>query len=353
MNVPRWPSAGPHKPPPPPHGGGLIPEALAALPLPLSALGVEIRSTAAEYAEHSHSALGERLVVPLVREEHFLAEFALLDLGGLVIISGRIAPLISRQDLNDKAILLMSYGGRCSYRHGAQSRAIKARDTLVAKNDGGAYHCGYCSCIALTIDCAMWHRSAQDLLDGAGLPEMSSLVALNEEDSSYLFSFFAHIDQLVEGDRYLPVALGLGKQLYRYLAVSFLREAGQYERLQQRQAGRRRWCGGLDSLVDYIRSNRHQPLTMTDLERISHYSGRHLTTLFHERFQCTPMQFVRRQRLGLAMERLSNPQPADTVIRIARECGYRHASNFSVDFQREFASKPSDVLRLSWRAKAL
>ena len=86
---------------------------------------------------------------------------------------------------------------------------------------------------------------------------------------------------------------------------------------------------------------------MADLERLSHYSARHLTTLFRERFNCTPMQFLRRQRLDLAMERLTAPQPGDTVIRIARECGYRHASNFSVDFQREFGSKPSDVLRLS------
>jgi AraC-like DNA-binding protein len=325
----------------------LIPEALAALPLPLRALGVEIRSTAAEYAERSHSALGERLVVPLAREEHFLAEFALLDLGGLVINSGRISPLISRQELNDRATLLMSYGGRCSYRLGTQSHVVRAGDTLVTNNDGGAYHCGYCSGIALTVDCAIWQRSAQDLLDGTDLPEMLSLVALNEEDSISLFSFFAHIDQLLERDRYLPVALGLGKQLYRYLAVSFLREAGQYEQLKQRQAGRRRWCGGLDSLVDYIRTNRAVPLTMTDLERLSHYSARHLTTLFRERFNCTPMQFVRRQRLGLAMERLAAPQPGDTVIRIARECGYRHAANFSVDFQREFGSKPSDVLRLS------
>jgi len=135
--------------------------------------------------------------------------------------------------------------------------------------------------------------------------------------------------------------------LYRYLAVALLQQSGQIDRLRQRHRGRRRWSPGLDELVDHIRSNRQLPLTMADLERLSHYSARHLTTLFRERFNCTPMQFVRRQRLDLAMERLTAPQPGDTVIRIARECGYRHAANFSVDFQREFGSKPSDVLRLS------
>jgi AraC-like DNA-binding protein len=135
--------------------------------------------------------------------------------------------------------------------------------------------------------------------------------------------------------------------------VALLQQSGQIDQLRQRQQGRRRWSPGLDELVDYIRSNRAVPLTMADLERLSHYSTRHLTTLFRERFQCTPMQFVRRQRLELAMERLTAPQPGDTVIRIARECGYRHAANFCVDFQREFASKPSDVLRLSRGARAL
>jgi AraC-like DNA-binding protein len=75
--------------------------------------------------------------------------------------------------------------------------------------------------------------------------------------------------------------------------------------------------------------------------------------MFRKRFNCTPMQFVRRQRLELAMEQLSKPQSGDTVMRIARECGYRHASNFSVDFQKQFGSRPSDVLRLSRTAKAL
>jgi len=59
------------------------------------------------------------------------------------------------------------------------------------------------------------------------------------------------------------------------------------------------------------------------------------------------MQFVRRQRLEWAMERLTAPQPGDTVLRIARDCGYRHSSNFSVDFQRQFGHKPSEVLRFS------
>jgi len=352
MNDLRCPTDGLHKPPPR-VGGGMNPDALAALPLPLRALGVEIESDACTYAEQSTTALGERLVVPLVPDRLFLAQFSLVDLGGLVIHSGRISPLISRQELNQAATLVASFSGTYSYRHGSTHRDTQAGDVLLTRNEGGVYHCNYCSGICLTIDSALLQQTAEALLDHSCTQSIPALLELKKADSGPLFSFFAHVDQLLLQERWLPQALGLSSQLYRYLAVALLQQSGQIDRLRQREAGLRRWSPGLDALVDHIRSNRELPLAMADLERLSHYSARHLTTLFRERFNCTPMQFVRRQRLELAMERLTAPQPGDTVIRIARECGYRHAANFSVDFQRQFNSKPSDVLRLSRASRPL
>ena len=328
-------------------------DALAALPLPLRALGIEIESGASSYAEQSNTALGERLIVPLVPERTFLAQFALLDLGGLVINSGRVSPMISRQELNHDALLVVNYGGSCSYLHGRTKLESHGGDVLLTSNEGGAYHCQHCSGICLTINRALLLQTTNDLLDGTDNQSAPALMRLGEGSSLVLFRFFEHVNQLLLQERWLPKALGLGSQLYRYLAVALLQQSGQIDRLRQRHQGRRRWSPGLDELVDHIRANRQLPLTMADLERLSHYSARHLTTLFRERFNCTPMQFVRRQRLDLAMERLTAPQPGDTVIRIARECGYRHAANFSVDFQREFGSKPSDVLRLSRGSRPL
>lgn len=108
-----------------------------------------------------------------------------------------------------------------------------------------------------------------------------------------------------------------------------------------------RWSACLDTLVDYIHTNAHLNLTLTDLEEQSHYSGRRLQQLFRDRFDCTPMQYVRRQRLGNALQRLKNAQPGDTVTRIARDCGYRHMSNFTVDFRKQYGIHPSSLLRAS------
>lgn len=122
-------------------------------------------------------------------------------------------------------------------------------------------------------------------------------------------------------------------------------------RWTQREKDRRRWSSSLDELVGYISSNRCRSLTLTDLEEQSNYSRRHLQTLFQEKFGGTPMQFVRRQRLAAAMEKLQAADAEISVSRIARDGGYRSLSNFSSDFQREFGELPSSVLRRSRRGQ--
>lgn len=164
--------------------------------------------------------------------------------------------------------------------------------------------------------------------------------------SGLLFSFLAFVDRVLAEGPELGAALGLDDQLHRLVALSLLRLSCSHDNLQAHWASRRRrWTPSLDDLVDYIRSHAHLPLTLTDLEVQSRYSARHLQTLFRERFDCTPMQFVRRQRLELAMQQLQAAAPGESVTRIARACGYRHTSNFCSDFQREFGVNASSVLR--------
>jgi AraC-like DNA-binding protein len=102
----------------------------------------------------------------------------------------------------------------------------------------------------------------------------------------------------------------------------------------------------LDDLVAFIRATApDQRLSLTDLEERSHFSARYLQVLFREAFDCTPMRFVHRQRLAVAMEKLQTADCAHSVTRIARDCGYGHLSNFTSDFRREFGINPSQVLR--------
>lgn len=101
----------------------------------------------------------------------------------------------------------------------------------------------------------------------------------------------------------------------------------------------------LDHLLDYITLHLAEPLPLKVLEVESHYSRRALHYAFQERFGCSPMQWIRQQRMELARHRLQNPNPGDTVAMVAAACGYRSQSRFRIDFERTYGCKPSAVLR--------
>ncbi|MEN9766892.1 MAG: hypothetical protein RLZZ32_852, partial [Cyanobacteriota bacterium] len=144
-------------------------------------------------------------------------------------------------------------------------------------------------------------------------------------------------------------AMGLDDQIYRLVALGYVARANLMDQLGARVSS---GAGGrgksvLDELVSYIETHTAQPLCLTDLERRSHYSGRQLQNLFRERFDCTPMQFVKRQRLTAAMEQLQLATDDTTVTSIARGCGYHDICSFSKDFHQRFGVCPSAVLRSS------
>lgn len=164
---------------------------------------------------------------------------------------------------------------------------------------------------------------------------------------------FRYVDLLLRESRSIGKAMALEEQIYRLVALMIDQAAGAHEKTQRRwKYASTQWTSSPNELVDFIRVNAHSNLTLTDLEEKSHYSARHLQKLFREKFSRTPMQFVRRQRLTAAMERLQVSSWDDSVTSIARDCRYRFISNFSHDFHREFGVAPSIVLRASRERQA-
>ena len=107
-------------------------------------------------------------------------------------------------------------------------------------------------------------------------------------------------------------------------------------------AGRR----SFDDLIDYIRANLDQPLRLSDLEAQSHYSRRALQYAFRERLNSSPKQWIREQRLALALDILQRQGHQLSVKVVALRCGYLHVSQFSRDFKLRFGISPSQVRRL-------
>lgn len=289
---------------------------------------------------------------------HPNADVALLSIGGVKTLVTRVTPCAIREEATESSTLAMMVAGdSCSYRDGSFAQVIGSGDIHLNPRVGGIVRAGYFSGIVCDIEHRRLARTMHAMSGGshAWNPEMPCLLKGGGSDQARgvqanLWHFFSFVDQLLAESQVLAAVLGLDDQLYRLLALTQFQAAGELERVQRRWAGvTSQWAKPMDDLVDYIRQNAHLNLTLTDLEEQSHYSARHLQSLFREKFDCTPMQFVRRQRLAVAMERLETAGCGDTVTCIARDCGYRHVSNFTSDFQREFGVNPSVVLRASRR----
>ncbi len=98
-------------------------------------------------------------------------------------------------------------------------------------------------------------------------------------------------------------------------------------------------------MLEWIGANLQSPINLTQLEQRSGYSRRNLQLAFSQRFGCGPIQWVRRQRLGLARQHLLNPSPSDSVAGISSKLGFSNLSAFSRDFHNTYGIRPSEMLR--------
>lgn len=323
---------------------------LAALPLPMPGLGVQVSVTADELAAAAHGALHTEMAWGLEGDgkEH-LTEFSPSQIGSLLITSGRTTPVALAYSQADRITVEMCYAGPSRFRDGLTELRSSAGEILIFPNSGGILCGGHHSGISFSLDKKRLARTAMalwslDITFGLEPPFVVD-VGHHSRLRSPLFCLFDYIDRVLMEEAYVADGLALDDQVYRLVAIEIgKRVAGGHLSLRQRwKKGRR--GGALDELIDYIGANTGAAITLTDLQERSHYSARQLQYLFREKFDCTPMQFVRRQLLSRAMERLRVPAADDTVARIARDCGYHYMSNFSADFQRQFGVKPSVVLR--------
>lgn len=174
------------------------------------------------------------------------------------------------------------------------------------------------------------------------------LRALGPQQARPLHSLLRHIDDCSASDPALPGRLGLDDVVMRmvvgWLNPKLLAGPDSESPSPDGRLGRSMF----DELIDYIRANLDQPLRLSDLEARSFYSRRALQYAFRRHFGTTPMQWIREQRLSLAMETLqSQPRRRLTIQAVALASGYRQTSQFSADFRRRFGMLPSQVQRPS------
>ena len=300
-----------------------------------------------------------RCVYECGRECH-KSEIAFMKIGQAHMSAVRVTPCFTRAERGGyRSLTMVVAGERSTCNHRNDLRQMEHGGIYLEAGTGGRIGRSYFSGILWDIEQKRLERTMRSMRVIDDQWNQMNPYTLEEGGTqnahatqSPLWAFVTFVDQLLGESIYLPESLGLDEQIYRLLALSIYNAEGLPGKVQKNwEASTKRWTDILDDLVDYIRSNAHLNLTLTDLEEQSHYSGRQLQNLFKEKFDCTPLQFVRRQRLSTAMEKLQTADQDDTVTNIARDMGYRYTSNFTCDFQREFGVSPSVVLRSSRSGK--
>lgn len=324
---------------------------LLAIPRPLrNGPSSGVRSIA-DLCQASQQGMGCLKLHSFTEDVTGSCEIDSLMLGNLRIGFGRSTPMRSTIKIQPSITCLIHYTGTTIVELDRKSHQLDPYQSIFHTNQAGVQH--FCGGSGISFQLEHQHLlrtiHAVSGRDDLRLPAAGVLAQLSEQLSGCFIALFQLVDQLLRDDPRLPLALGLDEQLHRLLAFRLLEQHNQLERLERHQAmgGALQSAAALDRLIEQIHAHEHgqRPLTLTDLEALSGYSARRLQQLFRERFDCSPMRYVRRKRLEAALQRLETPEPGDSVTSIGRDFGYRRAGHFASDFQRQFGHSPASVLR--------
>ena len=326
---------------------------LASLPIPLPSVGIHFATTADELATLAEHALEtEKSWGIHCKSKEIITEFAVTRVGGIEVTTGRTKPVALQYRNGERITIEMCYGGQSRFNEGITKIQTYTGEILAFPNSGGILCGGHHAGISFCLEKARLRRTAQAIYGKNLALDLNTPQAIvqskhqkGQVGAELLFSLFKMIDEAIAENHMISEEMNLDDQLYRAYAIILARGSGKANTTEQEKRSLHR--AAFDDLVDYIRTNAALNLTLTDLEEKSHYSARQLQNLFRQKFDCTPMQFVRRQKLSTAMGQLQDGSLDESVTSIARKCGYRFTSNFSSDFHREYGVAPSAVLRAS------
>jgi AraC-like DNA-binding protein len=174
------------------------------------------------------------------------------------------------------------------------------------------------------------------------------LLALQYEklDFTSLFRQFAMLLDSILPNRKAALILGLDDIFYRHVALMLAPEIvlADNETCKKTASSLR---GPIDQVCDAIRDLSNDPLTLTEMERLSGLSARSLQNAFRKRFGCSPMAWQRKERLYLANAMLTSLDSYSDITSICYLTGFSTPSKFAEYYRSQFGETPSETLRRS------
>lgn len=97
----------------------------------------------------------------------------------------------------------------------------------------------------------------------------------------------------------------------------------------------------------FIHDNLAEPITVAQIAQAAGCGIRSLQLAFHDRFKCSPMQYLHRERLNLAHCLLQTAPKDSLVSQIAYDVGFSHPGRFSIAYRQAYGCSPRETLSRS------
>ncbi len=96
--------------------------------------------------------------------------------------------------------------------------------------------------------------------------------------------------------------------------------------------------------IEFIEMNAKKALTLGEIATAAGTNARTLQYSFLKTAGCSPLQYMKRFRMGKARDDLQGSGVEQTVTEIAARWGFFHFGRFALEYGKEFGEKPSETI---------
>jgi AraC-like DNA-binding protein len=329
---------------------------LAAVPpaLPRLAFG-----NAAAVVSHDLDTFTEaqRSVMPAVKRYEPLSDrttfryrSATVGIGDIRLVASASTPVaVDAGDSPETTLLVPFHGWSTSIIDGRIHRWQTGACAMFLPGTGRTGTCSMRSVLAITVNPRRLESTARAMLGSKGQGRLeldlqkARMIPLHASRSPAL-AFLKHVLPLIDLGGHNEASLrmlGIDDMLYRIVAVML---APQTLVPALATGHTSPSAAAISRVTEYIVGHLERPITLSDLERVSGLSSRTLQVAFQKAYNCSPREWMRRRRLGMARERLLSAAPGETVTSIALSCGFTTSGAFAAAYATRFGELPSATL---------
>lgn len=323
-------------------------------PLPRLAFG---NATAQASSDLDAFTTAQRLVMPAVTSyeplsgrKAFRHLSATVRIGDIRLVASASTPMgMAAGDSPETTLLIPFHGWSTSVIDGREYRWQAGNSAMLVPGTARTGESGVRSKLGITFNPQRLQAVAQAMLGprdrgrldlGLHKPRVIPLTPSRSPAMALLKQVLPLID-LGGGSEANLRMLGLDDTLYRILAVMLAPEtlAPAFARGPTSASS-----AAIGHVTEYIVGHLDQPITLSDLERVSGLSARTLQVAFRRAHGCSPREWIRRRRLVVARERLLVADKGTTVVAVALASGFTRPGAFATAYTQRFGESPSDTL---------